>query len=176
MLGKKLTSIQSFFLYCGLRKEFSYFILVIVKGGQYKVKFLRAKSSFARDTFPFPEIEDETDVHSTQNGTHFNGVFVIQKGGVQRQANIVKRFTQLYSFYLISTRFSANVFLYIRRVFILDNKNAVCLYVLHLKEEKFIILHFILLPNIEIKELKNFENIVNIHPTSCTGSPHPPTG
>ena len=63
-------------------------------GRQLCVSFLRMKSHFARDTFTFPDISDETKVAREQ----CQGVLTTRKGSTQRQATLVKIVPPLYAF------------------------------------------------------------------------------
>lgn len=64
------------------------------EGGKYNISFLRSKCVFVKDTFVFPDIEDEQEVESER----VIGVLVALKGTTKRQSHIIKIIPPLTSF------------------------------------------------------------------------------
>lgn len=56
------------------------------EGGKYNISFLRSKCVYVKDTFVFPDIEDEQEVEKHR----VIGVLVALKGSTKRQSNIIK--------------------------------------------------------------------------------------
>ena len=53
---------------------------------KYNISFLRSKCVYVKDTFVFPDIEDEQEVEKHR----VIGVLVALKGSTKRQSNIIK--------------------------------------------------------------------------------------
>ncbi|KAF2365347.1 hypothetical protein FHG87_003894 [Trinorchestia longiramus] len=56
------------------------------EGGKYNISFLRSKCVYVKDTFVFPDIEDEQEVEKHR----VIGVLVALKGSTKMQSNIIK--------------------------------------------------------------------------------------
>ncbi|KAK4305757.1 hypothetical protein Pmani_022348 [Petrolisthes manimaculis] len=69
-------------------------VLAMKEGGRLNLSFLRMKSAVTRDTFTFPNVEDEAEVDPGQ----CLGVLKVAKGITKRQADLVKVFPPLLPF------------------------------------------------------------------------------
>ncbi|KAK4321956.1 hypothetical protein Pmani_007266 [Petrolisthes manimaculis] len=69
-------------------------VLSMKEGGRLNLSFLRMKSAVTRDTFTFPNVEDEAEVDPGQ----CLGVLKVAKGITKRQADLVKVFPPLLPF------------------------------------------------------------------------------
>ncbi|KAK4309208.1 hypothetical protein Pmani_019134 [Petrolisthes manimaculis] len=69
-------------------------VLSMKEGGRLNLSFLRMKSAVTRDTFTFPNVQDEAEVDPGQ----CLGVLKVAKGITKRQADLVKVFPPLLPF------------------------------------------------------------------------------
>ncbi|KAK4299301.1 hypothetical protein Pmani_028412 [Petrolisthes manimaculis] len=69
-------------------------VLSMKEGGRLNLSFFRMKSAVTRDTFTFPNVQDEAEVDPGQ----CLGVLKVAKGITKRQADLVKVFPPLLPF------------------------------------------------------------------------------